>query len=273
MRRKFLLLLSFAMLGAAFAHAQDAASMFRDAILNQQVYLRNFDASVSIKGRWTNGVLEVPTPPARMVAAITVKAVNVKADSVEIVGTRQALLYEKNGQLSLFPVRDEVKIHIDFDKAFQGAALGDVLADLFFASREAALAAVPRGFAHEVPYRLIQATPEPGANSRDCADTTDAARTYPGDKSKGMAPPAIRTSVEPEYSAEAKQKKVSGDVLVALTIGTDGAPHDLWIVKPVGLGLDTNAVNAVRQYKFKPATCHGNPVLVQLTMDVNFKVF
>jgi protein TonB len=39
------------------------------------------------------------------------------------------------------------------------------------------------------------------------------------------------------------------------------------------MGLDEKAVEAVRQYKFKPATKDGKPVKVELSIDVNFQIF
>jgi protein TonB len=44
-------------------------------------------------------------------------------------------------------------------------------------------------------------------------------------------------------------------------------------VRGVGMGLDEKAVEAVRQYKFKPATRDGKPVKVDLYVDVNFNIF
>jgi protein TonB len=41
----------------------------------------------------------------------------------------------------------------------------------------------------------------------------------------------------------------------------------------VGLGLDEKAVDAVKQYKFKPATQDGKPVPVQVNLEVNFQIF
>jgi TonB family protein len=37
------------------------------------------------------------------------------------------------------------------------------------------------------------------------------------------------------------------------------------------LGLDEKAVEAVRQWKFEPATLDGTPVAVQATVEVNFR--
>jgi protein TonB len=41
----------------------------------------------------------------------------------------------------------------------------------------------------------------------------------------------------------------------------------------VGMGLDERALEAVREYKFKPAMENGKPVPVQLNIEVNFKIF
>jgi periplasmic protein TonB len=39
------------------------------------------------------------------------------------------------------------------------------------------------------------------------------------------------------------------------------------------MGLDEKAIEAVRQYKFKPSTLHGKPVAVQITIEVNFHIY
>jgi protein TonB len=39
------------------------------------------------------------------------------------------------------------------------------------------------------------------------------------------------------------------------------------------MGLDEKALEAVRQYKFKPAMENGKPVLVELNVEVNFQIF
>jgi TonB family protein len=38
------------------------------------------------------------------------------------------------------------------------------------------------------------------------------------------------------------------------------------------MGLDEKAVEAVRRYRFKPATLQGKPVAVELNIEVNFRL-
>lgn len=85
--------------------------------------------------------------------------------------------------------------------------------------------------------------------------------------------PSVIFSVEPEFSEEARKAKFSGNVQVYLWVDEQGNPSHVKVVRGVGMGLDEKAVEAVRQYKFKPAMQNGKPVKVDLYIDVNFQIF
>jgi periplasmic protein TonB len=89
----------------------------------------------------------------------------------------------------------------------------------------------------------------------------------------GVSQPQLIYSVEPEFSEEARKAKVAGNVLVNLWVGTDGLPSHVHVIRGVGMGLDEKAVEAVKQYRFKPAMENGKPVLVELNVEVNFQIF
>ena len=88
-----------------------------------------------------------------------------------------------------------------------------------------------------------------------------------------QVPPKLIYQVEPEFSEEARKAKFSGDVQVYLVVDTEGRPTRIRVARGVGMGLDEKAVEAVRQYKFKPAMQNGKPVPVDLYIDVNFQIF
>ena len=94
--------------------------------------------------------------------------------------------------------------------------------------------------------------------------------TTPGD---GTRPPALLAARNPTYTEEARQNKVSGDVVIALTVDEHGLPQDVRVKRGLGSGLDEKAVEAVRQYKFRPAMRDGVPVATHLLINVNFKIF
>jgi periplasmic protein TonB len=89
----------------------------------------------------------------------------------------------------------------------------------------------------------------------------------------GVKPPMVLKQVEPEFSEEARKAKFSGNVEVYLWVDEQGNPSHVQVTRGVGMGLDQKAVEAVKQYKFKPATKDGKPVKVDLYVDVNFTIF
>ena len=89
----------------------------------------------------------------------------------------------------------------------------------------------------------------------------------------GVSAPQLIYQVEPEFSEEARKAKVAGNVLVNLWVDTNGLPSHVRVIRGVGMGLDEKAVEAVRQYKFRPAMENGKPVLVELNVEVNFQIF
>lgn len=84
--------------------------------------------------------------------------------------------------------------------------------------------------------------------------------------------PTLITKVEPQYAPDAKLAKYSGAVLLILEIGTDGVPRNVAVLRGLGLGLDQKAVDAVKQWRFKPGTQNGNPVPVTAHVEVDFRL-
>jgi TonB family protein len=62
-------------------------------------------------------------------------------------------------------------------------------------------------------------------------------------------------------------------VVLWLIVGTDGAPRDVKVARSVDKAFDGAALEAVQRWKFKPATCDGEPIEVQINVNVNFQVF
>ncbi len=77
---------------------------------------------------------------------------------------------------------------------------------------------------------------------------------------------------EPEYSEEARKAKYSGTVLLQIVVGEDGIPRNIKVLRPLGLGLDEKAVEAVSHWRFRPGLKGGKPVAVQATIEVSFRL-
>jgi TonB family protein len=78
--------------------------------------------------------------------------------------------------------------------------------------------------------------------------------------------------IEPEYSEEARKAKYSGTVLLSVVIDANGNTRDIHVVRPLGLGLDEKAIEAVSKWRFRPAMKGGRPVAVQAQVEVNFRL-
>ena len=85
-------------------------------------------------------------------------------------------------------------------------------------------------------------------------------------------PPVVLHTVDPEFSETARQAKFSGDVTIYLVVDENGDPQNVRVSIGVGMGLDEKAIEAVRQYKFKPATLNDKPVKVAIYILVRFRI-
>jgi TonB family protein len=88
----------------------------------------------------------------------------------------------------------------------------------------------------------------------------------------GVSAPVLMTKVEPEYSEEARAAKYQGTVLLKVQIDPEGKVAKINVARALGMGLDEKAMEAVRQWKFKPAMKDGQPVTVESEIEVSFRM-
>ena len=88
----------------------------------------------------------------------------------------------------------------------------------------------------------------------------------------GVTAPVLLYKKEPEYSEEARKAKYQGTVLLYIEVDPSGKATNIRVQHSLGLGLDEKAIEAVRQWKFKPGYKDGKPVTVAATIEVNFRL-
>ena len=88
----------------------------------------------------------------------------------------------------------------------------------------------------------------------------------------GVTAPLVLHKVEPEYSEEARKAKYQGTVLLYIEVDPGGRAINIRVQRSLGLGLDEKAIEAVKQWKFKPGYKDGKPVTVAATVEVNFRL-
>ena len=86
----------------------------------------------------------------------------------------------------------------------------------------------------------------------------------------GVSAPQVLNSVEPQFTEDARRADFQGSAAIQLIVDAQGNPQNLRVLRHLGMGLDQMALDAVRQYKFKPAMYQGHPVAVQMVIEVDF---
>lgn len=83
----------------------------------------------------------------------------------------------------------------------------------------------------------------------------------------------LLSSVEPDSNQYAQNAGVAGMALYHAVIGADGKVEEIAVARPIGFGLDENAVAAIRRARFEPAMKNGRPVPVLLDLVVEFRIY
>jgi TonB family protein len=90
---------------------------------------------------------------------------------------------------------------------------------------------------------------------------------------KGVTPPRVRLAPDPEFSTEAREQQYQGTITLWFVVDTDGEPRNIRIAKPLGMGLDWKAVECVEKWRFDPAQQDGQPVAVEMAVQVDFHLY
>jgi len=89
--------------------------------------------------------------------------------------------------------------------------------------------------------------------------------------SQGLSAGVVEHRVKPTYPSQALTMRLQGPVVLRAMIAEDGSVHDLKVVsgQPV---LARAALDAVRQWRYRPYRLDGTPVRMQTEITVDFKL-
>jgi TonB family protein len=86
----------------------------------------------------------------------------------------------------------------------------------------------------------------------------------------GIDPPRLIREVRPTYTDEARRRSIEGDVELEIVVRRDGTVGNVRVRRSLGAGLEQKAIEAVRQWRFVPASRAGTPVEVVVDVSVEF---
>ncbi len=93
-----------------------------------------------------------------------------------------------------------------------------------------------------------------------------------GSVAPDVTAPALLHRIEPEYTAEARSKGLEGVTTLYAEVTKDGSVANVKVVKSLDPGLDAKAIDAVKQWRFRPGKRNGKAVAVAATIEVDFQL-
>lgn len=109
----------------------------------------------------------------------------------------------------------------------------------------------------------------PSATGVDRSGLSDVEPPRPGGD---ISAPELVRRIEPAYPEVARKARQEGVVVLEAIISSAGAIEEVRVVKSAGVLLDSAAAEAVRRWRYRPATLNGRAVRVLLTVTVAFRL-
>ncbi|HVN17704.1 MAG TPA: energy transducer TonB [Dongiaceae bacterium] len=298
-----LLLLCSVLLGATFAYADNINRHLHDQYASKTLVLRGFyggehlryDSSGSLissnpSGDWTSD------------GFLLITHIGVKGHELKIKARRVSALFQNKTFILRLAENEVVRPHVN--KAIMVEITADLgtkrpspnqaeaaMERIFLSDKDDFVSLIPDFWKPCVPAglegkdKICHFAPETLAvlgvttsgsdastiaNSRSGQNIPESAMFRVG---KGVSPPKLTLHKEPEFSDLARRMKYQGVGVLGLTVNQEGVPTKVHVLNPLGCGLDAQAVRAVEGWRFQPAEKDGQPVAVEIAVEVNFHLY
>jgi TonB family protein len=86
----------------------------------------------------------------------------------------------------------------------------------------------------------------------------------------GVTAPVLIKETKPKYTEAAMRRKVQGVVEISAVVQKDGKVGSMYVTRPLDDDLDVEAMEALKQWEFKPGTKEGQPVNVRVNVEMTF---
>ena len=271
--------------------------------------LRGFFGGPTVHYDSSGTVLQAGRPEAWTLAGIKVGEVRREGETLEIRGTRVGFLWD-GAKFAPFdrqlrdakkkPMPERVTILVDLLRPDDAAAvtmvgriflttddgLEDLVPDYWrqYVARFSPAGATPTSNADKVPISKPEqmgagapATGEPQAAVHKMGEVGSPVPAAPPANvlkvGAGVSPPQLRHNPDPLYVEAARLARIQGTSVLWIIVGNDGSVRNVRVARAIGFGLDDNAVAAVKDWQFAPAMKDGQPVTVQVSIEVNFRLY
>jgi TonB family protein len=272
-RKSLVCLLALFLVQAAHADTiKDALSQkYKDRVLALRTPFARGDQKFNSAGQLLNAH---SSDPWLLYGAFQVEKLNLTKDTLRLEGPRVALRYVKTiDSTFLTKLSKSAKVEIHLDHPLNSLDEAQELMDrVFFPEDEVTQHAAPefRRADDTTPDDQIfhiskNAFHRPGDNAPEAADDHD--------KEGIILPPRATYTPEPGYSPLASHAKYQGTLVLKIVIDKAGKISRIRLERALGMGLDENAMEEVKRWRFNPATRNGQPVAVEMNIEVSFNLY
>jgi protein TonB len=231
--------------------------------------LRNFYSGTDLEYDQNGVIVRGGSSGPWTLAYVEITGVTVSPQSIEVVGNRLGTLFQ-NGKPRPVLI-GKVKIHIARPVSNIDAveALHPIFGKILIEPGEDLRPLLPDY------WKYYQTGTDLQARSAAWQADLDKSKIVPlktaiSSTGAPSAPKAVRTQ-DPKYTKEAASRHIEGRSVLGVVVDGTGTAVEIGILEPLGMGLDEQAVLALGQWKFRPATLNGQPVPVRTILEINFR--
>ena len=262
-------------LGDALNHQyKDRVFTFRQPMTapTQQYDAQGNSPTASALGSWT------------IYGRIQIKKIKVAPTWLILEGRRIGMKFSDHSK-TLVPAKldDKMKVEIFLHAPLNSADQArEILGHIFAFTREDFLASVPE-FWRKYLADNIESYADDGSSivfkpAAPIPNPKDPnVKLPPGvfHVGKEVTPPqAIHGATpDPDYSDAARQERFGGPNVFYVIVGPDGTVSSVELARPLGLGLDEKSAQKIKTWKFQPAKRNGDPVPVEVVVEVSFQLW
>jgi TonB family protein len=289
----------FAMVVAAIAQSQDVNQHLRDQYQGKTFVLRGFYSGDRLRYDASGAPEHAASGDWTVDGFVQVNDIHISDDRL-IIKAQRMVAAQIGGQFQLRPLErkvaqgkgvENVRVEIQADPGMHNPAPEQVdalLSKIFLTSQDSladlvsdywkpCLRGIVRGMRKSCFFSPDLLTIPGVAVPDDNGVTAGGGSRVSADGifrvGGGVSPPRVTYQRDPEFSDPARAAKFQGVVVLMLVVDKDGSPTKICISQPLGYGLDEKAVQAVSEWKFKPAEKDGTPVNAEIAVEVSFHLY
>lgn len=190
-------------------------------------------------------------PPSAPWLAGAKKWFRVDEDDPKVTRILEILRKKESGEITVEEHKEFLRLNDEITPAWE-AARGKLISIYAKPVTVREFSKLPT---HEEAFVWLKGLAELAAKDTGCFDGMTLPAEAAG--SSSFSAPVILDKPRPEYTAEGRNLRVEGDVVIDLAFLADGSIQIFQVVSGLGHGLDESALRAARQIKFSPAQRDG----------------